>query len=458
MVMGSLPEQVDLAVVGGGVGGYVCAIRAAELGLSVALVEKEKLGGHCLNYACIPSKTLIHIADLFYSAQHAEKFGIHVANATLNAKEMLDWRLAVSKKLEDGVAFLCKSNGIEVYKSTGTFLSSNNLQIGGGENLQFKKAVIATGSDPTTLKGFEFGGNIIDYKQALTLDKIPKSMTILGAGYVSVEIASLYAKFGSRVAIVARSDVLRLFDKDAVALVKKRMQELGVKIYTGVTPASHDANSVTLSSGEKLEAEIIVVAVGLSPYTQDLGLENTKVELDEEGFVIVDNKMQTRDPNILAIGDVTGEPLLAHKAIRQGVVAGEVAANQNSSYDNIVVPAVIFSDPEIAIAGEVEEKEGVKVTKFPMSALGRAIALDATNGFVKIASEEESGLIKGIEIVSQDANSMISEAALAIEMGATVEDLALTIHPHPTYSEAVQEAAEAAMDSPIHFFYGKKKK
>ncbi len=457
MVMGSLPQQVDVAVIGGGVGGYVAAIRAAQLGKSVALVEKNKLGGHCLNYACIPSKTLIHISDIFYQSQHSQKFGINVQSASIDAKKMLDWRMSVAKKLEDGVAFLCKSNSIDVFNGTGTFLSSNSIQLTDGVTLEFKKAIIATGSEPTTLKGFEFGNGIIDYKQALMLDTIPKSMLIIGAGYVSVEIGTLYAKFGTKVTILARSDVLSHFDRDAVNLVKKRMQELGINVITGVNPASRSGNTVTLSNGQTVTVDVIVVATGLSPYTQSLGLENTKVEMDEKGFITVDNTMQTSDPNILAVGDVIGEPMLAHKAIRQGVVAGEVAAGQNSSYDNIVVPAVIFSDPEIAIAGSIEETEGVKVAKFPLSALGRAIALDSTNGFVKIAYEDD-GLVKGVEIVSQDANSMIAEATLAIEMGATVEDIADTIHPHPTYSEAIQEAAEAALGRGIHFFYGKQNK
>ncbi|MCL4379706.1 MAG: dihydrolipoyl dehydrogenase [Candidatus Marsarchaeota archaeon] len=454
MVMGSLPEQVDVAVIGGGVGGYVAAIRAAQLGKSVALVEKEKLGGHCLNYACIPSKTLIHISDIFYQAQHSQKFGINVQGASIDAKKMLDWRMSVSKKLEDGVAFLCKSNGIDVLKGTGTFLSSSSIQLTDGVTLEFKKAIIATGSNPTALKGFEFGDGIIDYKQALMLDHIPKTMLIIGAGYVAVEIGTLYAKLGTQVTVLARSDVLSHFDRDAVELVKGRMVELGVKIATGVTPTSRNGSAVSLSDGSKVDAETIVVATGLSPYTKELGLENTKVKLDDKGFITVDKALQTSDPNILAVGDVIGEPLLAHKAIRQGVIAGEVAAGQHSAYENLVVPAVIFSDPEIAIAGSVEESEGIKVTKFPLTALGRSIALGSTNGFVKIAYEDD-GLVKGVEIVSPDANSMIAEAALAIEMGATIEDIADTIHPHPTYSEAIQEAAEAALGRPVHFFYGK---
>ncbi len=454
MVMGSLPEQVDVAVIGGGVGGYVAAIRAAELGKNVVLVEKEKLGGHCLNYACIPSKTLIHISDIFYEAQHSEKFGINISSASIDAKKMLDWRLGVSKKLEDGVAFLCKSNGVDVLKGTATFISSNSLQLTDGITLEFKKAIIATGSIPKQLKGFEFGDTIIDYKRALMLDRVPKSMLIIGAGYVAVEIGTLYAKLGTKVTILARSDVLSHFDRDAVELVKRRMSELSVSIIAGVTPIERKGNTVSLSNGSSLDAEIIVVATGLSPYTDGLGLENIKVEVDKNGFIKVDNSLQTLDPNILAIGDVIGEPMLAHKAIRQGVVAGEVASGMNSSYSNIVVPAVIFSDPEIAIAGSIEEAEGVKVTKFPLTGLGRAVALDTTKGFIKIAYEDD-GLVKGVEIVSPDANSMIAEAALAIEMGATIEDIADTIHPHPTYSEGIQEVAEAALGRPIHFFYGK---
>lgn len=456
MVMGSLPEDVDLAVIGGGVGGYVSAIRAAELGLNVTLVEKEKMGGHCLNYACIPSKMLIHIANLFYDAQHSQKMGITASGVQLDAKKMYEWRMGVSKKLEDGVNFLCKANGIEVVKGTATFLNSNTIQLTNGTSLDFKKAIIATGSVPMQLDGFEFGSGVIGYKEALMLDAIPKSMVILGAGYVSVEIGTLYAKLGTDVHIVARSDVLSHFDREAVAAVKKRMLELGVKIHTGAEPVSHVANTVKLSSGEEINAEIIVVAVGLTPYTDGLGLENTQVQLDGKGFIKVDSSLTTTDGNILAVGDVIGEPLLAHKAIRQGAVAAEVAAGMRSGFDNLVVPAVIFSDPEVAIAGKIDG-EGLTVTKFPMTAIGRAVALDKTAGFVKIAYDKES-VVKGIEIVGEDANAMIGEAALAIEMGATLEDIADTIHPHPTFSEAVQEAAEAALGRPVHFFYGKKTK
>jgi dihydrolipoamide dehydrogenase len=454
--MGSLPEEVDLAIIGGGVGGYYAAIRAAQLGMNVTLVEKDKMGGHCLNYACIPSKTLIKISDMLYEIRHAGKFGIAAGNVTLDAAKMHDWRMAVSAKLEKGVEFLCRSNGVELVKGQATFLSSNTLQLTNGTSLQFKKAIIATGSEPTVLKGFEFGGNVIDYKQALMLDRIPVSMAILGAGYVSVEIGTLFAKLGAKVHIVARSDVLSRFDKDAVELIKAKMAELGIEVHAGVNPVSRSGNSVTLSDGKAIEAELIVVAVGLSPYTEGLGLENTSVQLDEKGFVKVDGSLRSTDPNILAVGDVIGEPLLAHKAMRQGVVAAEVASGLNSGYDNTVVPAVVFSDPEVAIAGTLEG-EGVSVTKFPLTASGRAIALDTTNGFVKIAYDE-SNVIKGVEIVSDDANDIIGEAVVAIEMGATLEDIADSIHPHPTYSEALQEAAEAALGRPMDFFYGKTKK
>jgi dihydrolipoamide dehydrogenase len=453
MVMGSLPEEVDVAVIGGGVGGYIAAIRASQLKLNAVVVEKDKMGGNCLNYACIPSKTLIHISDIMYDAQHSENFGITAKDISIDAKKMLEWRIGVSKKLEDGVNFLCKSYGIEAIKGAATFLNSNTLQLTDGVSLYFKKAIIATGSEPISMPGFEFKDNVINYKTALMLDKIPKNMVIIGAGYVAVEIGTLYAKLGTKVSIIARSDILSRFDKDAVAVIKKNMDALGIKIYTKSSPVSHDSNSVTLSSGEKIEGELIIVAIGLAPYTKGLGLENTKVTLNAKGFINVDNNLRTSDQNILAVGDVIGEPMLAHKAIRQGVIAGEVAAGQNSSFDNKVIPSVIFSDPEIALAGNIDEAEGIKVAKFPLTALGRAIALGSTSGFVKIAYTKDN-LVKGIEIVSKEASSMISEAALAIEMGATLEDIAATIHPHPTYSEAVAEAADLALKKPIHFFSG----
>ena len=454
MVMGELPENVDIAVVGGGVGGYVAAIRAAELGMSVALVEKEKLGGHCLNYACIPSKTLIHISNILEEIKDSEKFGIRAGNVTVDAKKMYDWRMSVSKKLEDGVAFLCKAHKIDVFKAAATFMDSNTLQLTDGVTLSFKKAIIATGSTPIELKGFEFNDHIIDYKKALMLDYIPESMAIIGAGYVAVEIGTLYAKLGTKVDIVARSDVLSRFDRDAISLVKKRMTSLGIEVHSNASPVSYSDKKITLEDGSTINADIVVVAIGLRPYTDNLGIEKTSAKLNEKGFVVVDKRLATDDKNIFAVGDVIGEPMLAHKAIRQGVIAAEAAYGMPTEYDNIVVPSVIFSDPEIAMAGSIVEREGITVTKFPLSALGRGIALDKTNGFVKIASNHD-GLIEGIEIVAPDANAMIAEAALAIEMGAYLDDIANTIHPHPTFSEAVQEAAEAALGRPVHFFYGK---
>ncbi len=451
MVMGSIPEEVDIAVIGGGVGGYVAAIRAAELGKSVTIVEKDKLGGHCLNYACIPSKTIIHIADLFYSATHSQNLGIS-GSLSIDAKRMHEWRISVSQTLEKGVEGLCRANGIEIVKGEATFLNSNTLQLTNGTSLDFKKAIIATGSVPSSLKGFEFNGrNIIDYKQALSLDYIPKSIAIIGAGYVSVEIAGMFAKLGSSVHVIARSDVLSRFDPEAVALVKKRLANLGAVVHLNAAPSSYDGKVLRLSSGEEIPAEVVVVAIGLVPYTDGLELHNTKVAVDGRGFVSVDSSLQTTDQNILAIGDVVGEPMLAHKAIRQGVIAAEKASGLNSGFDNIVIPAVIFSDPEIAIAGSLDAKN---VKKFPMSAVGRGIALDRKEGFVKMAYDDDN-IVRGIEIVGQDANAMIAEAALAIEMGATLEDIADTIHPHPTFSEAVQEAAEAALGRPLHFYYGK---
>ena len=452
--MGSIPEEVDVAVIGGGVGGYIAAIRAAELGKAAAVIEKGKMGGHCLNYACIPSKTLIHIADIVHSANNSEEFGI-TGRVSVDPKKMYEWRMGVSDKLENGVKFLCKAHGIDMFNAEATFISSNKLQLTDGVEIDFKKAIIATGSEPTGLNGFEFSERILDYKRALMLDFIPKSITIIGAGYVAVEIGTLYAKLGSKVHIIARSDVLSHFDTEATALVKKSMESLGIKVHRGASPSSYDDKSITLSDGTKIESDVIVGAVGLSPYTKGLGLENTKVALNSKGFIEVDGALRTADENIYAVGDVVGEPMLAHKAMRQGVIAGEAASGQNSGYDNIVVPAVIFSDPEIAIAGIIEG-EGISITKFPLSALGRAIALNSTKGFVKIAYNKERQ-VKGVEIVSDDANAMIAEAALAIEMGASVEDIADTIHPHPTYSEAVQEAAEAAMGRPIHFYYGDNK-
>ncbi len=351
--------------------------------------------------------------------------------------------------------YLCKSNGIEVIKTEATFISSNKVQMANGEELDFEKAIIATGSEPKSLQGFGIGGNIIDYKAALMLNEIPETMAIIGAGYVSVEIGTLFAKFGTKVDIIAHSDLLSKFDKDAVGIVKKRMQELGITIHTNSEPASLDGAALKLTTGETLNTQVIVSAVGLIPYTKGLGLQNTKVILDDKGFIKVNSSMQTDDPAIYAVGDVIGEPLLAHKAIRQGEIAAEAASGKSSAFDNRIIPSVIFSDPEIAVAGTIDQ-EGLRVKKFPLTALGRAIALGMSEGFIKIAYDSNQN-VKGVEIVSTDANAMIAEAALAIEMGATLEDIADTIHPHPTFSELFQEVACAALDRPVHFYYGAKK-
>ncbi len=453
MVMGSIPENADLAVIGGGLGGYISAIRASQLGFNVVLIEKHKLGGHCLNYACIPSKTLIHISDILYNAKNSENFGISADNISIDAKKMLDYRINVSKKLEEGVGFLCKANGIEVIKGEATFLSSNTLQVSEGIKINFKKAIIATGSEPVQIKGFEFNDiDIIDYKKALLLDKIPETIAIIGGGFVGVEIGTLYAKLGSKVSIIARSDILSSFDQDAVAVVKKRMVKLNINIFTNSLPVSYADKVLLLDNGNKVNTEIIIVAVGMHPFTENLGLENTKVETDQKGFIKTNNRLYTTDPNILAVGDVIGMPMLAHKAIRQGIVAAE-SINSNAFFDNLVIPSVVFSDPEIAVVGDIKSST-LKIAKFPLTALGRAIAFNRTDGFVKIAYDENN-MIKGVEIVSEDANALISEATLAIEMGANLEDIADTIHPHPTFAESIQEAAEIGLGKPIHFFVKK---
>ncbi|MCL4380722.1 dihydrolipoyl dehydrogenase [Candidatus Marsarchaeota archaeon] len=451
--MGSVPEDVDVVVIGAGVGGYIAAIRAAELGKSVALIEKHKLGGHCLNYACIPSKTLIHISDVFYSAKNSNQFGINANEVLIDAKQMLDYRLGVSNKLEEGVGFLCRAHGIDIIKGEASFLSSSSLQVTEGVIINFKKAIIATGSEPSALKGFEFNGtDIIDYKKALMLDRIPKTMAIIGAGFVGVEIGTLYAKLGANVSIVARSDLLSGFDRDAVNIVKKRMEAIGINIILNSNPMSYSNGVMALDTGAAVNAELAVVAIGLKPYTKNLSLENTKVDVDVNGFIKVDQRLYTSDPNILAIGDVIGMPMLAHKAMRQGIVAAE-SSQKDAFFDNAVIPSVVFSDPEIAVVGNISDPS-LKIAKFPLTALGRAIAFARTEGFVKIAYDS-SNTVKGIEIVSDDANALIAEAALAIEMGANLEDIADTIHPHPTFSESLQEAAELGLGRPVHFFVKK---
>ena len=456
--------KAESVVVGAGPGGYVAAIRLGQLNKKVVLVDEDKLGGICLNYGCIPSKALISASESFDKIKNTSKMGIKVDKITIDFKKMQEWKDGIVSKLNQGIEFLCKKNNVTVVKGTAFFENSNRLKITNGKDISyidFENAVIASGSKPVELPSFKFDGNkIISSREALCLKEIPKNLVVIGGGYIGLELGTVYARLGSKVCIVEMTEqILPGFDKSVVSILQKNLERLNVDVYVNAKADKIENNKVVINSKEKgkvlLDASKVLVAVGRYPNTKNLGLENTKVKLDKKGFIEVDKNLKTDDGNIYAIGDVSIGPMLAHKASSQGKFVAEAIAGNKDKYENVVVPAVIFTDPEIAIVG-LNEREAknkgikTKMGKFPFSLSSRAMTKNETEGFVKVIANEKNSKIIGVQIIGSDASDLTSEASLAIKMGATLDDVALTIHPHPTLSESLMEAAEATMGKAIH--------
>ncbi|MDP6600063.1 MAG: dihydrolipoyl dehydrogenase [Candidatus Woesearchaeota archaeon] len=456
--------KAESVVVGAGPGGYVAAIRLGQLNKKVVLVDEDKLGGICLNYGCIPSKALISASESFDKIKKTSKMGIEVDKITIDFKKMQEWKDGIVSKLNQGIEFLCKKNNVTIVKGTAFFENSNRLKITNGKNISyidFENAVIASGSKPVELPSFKFAGNkIISSREALCLKEIPKNLVVIGGGYIGLELGTVYARLGSKVCIVEMTEqILPGFDKSVVSILQKNLERLNVDVYVNAKADKIENNKVVINSKEKgkvlLDASKVLVAVGRYPNTKNLGLENTKVKLDKKGFIEVDKNLKTDDGNIYAIGDVSIGPMLAHKASSQGKFVAEAIAGNKDKYENVVVPAVIFTDPEIATVG-LNEREAknkgikTKMGKFPFSLSSRAMTKNETEGFVKVIANEKNSKIIGVQIIGSDASDLISEASLAIKMGATSDDVALTIHPHPTLSESLMEAAEATMEKAIH--------
>ncbi len=468
MVMGDIVTGCDVLVVGGGPGGYTAAIRASQLGKDVILVEKYDLGGVCVYRGCIPSKALIHAANLIYAIKNPGNTGIK-GSVEFDFKKLQQWKFEVVKKLRDGIGFLCKKYGVAVIKGEVFFESSDKARVtlpdGEIQTIQFENAIIATGSRPSDFPGFPYDGKfIINSNEALSLMRVPDDMVIIGAGYIGIELGTMYAKLGTKVKITQRSPrILTKFDPELVEVVSQKMKKLGMEIYYNSKPEGmrKENNRVVVTISDKegkkteLKADKIMVAVGVKPNSESIGLENTKVEVDEKGFIKVDEKRRTTAPKIYAVGDVAGAPFLAHKAFREGKVAAEAIAGLPSAFDNRAIPATVFSEPEIATVGLGEEsaKKSYEIItgRFPFRASGSALTLiNGTEGFVKVVANKKNGEILGIHIVGADASMLVSEASLAIENAAFLEDLAGTIHPHPTLPEALAEAAEVALGKVIH--------
>ncbi|MFC7081868.1 dihydrolipoyl dehydrogenase [Halorussus caseinilyticus] len=470
MVVGDISTGTDVLVIGAGPGGYVAAIRAGQLDLDVTLVEKDAYGGTCLNYGCIPSKAMITASDLAHEAGHAEEMGIY-ADPEVEMGEMVGWKDGVVDQLTGGVEKLCKANGVELMEGRAEFASEDKARIvhggegQGSETVEFEHAIVSTGSRPIEVPGFDFGDDpVLDSRQALALEEVPESLVIVGAGYIGMELAGVFAKLGTDVTVVEMLDsVLPGYEDDLARPVKKRAEELDIDFHFGEAASgweeSGDGITVRTEDEEgtvsEFGAEKVLVAVGREPVTDTLELENAGVETDENGFVQTDDRARTNVDHIYAIGDVAGEPMLAHKASKEGQVAAEVIAGEPSALDYQAVPAAVFTDPEIGTVGMTEQEaqeQGFEpvVGKFPFNASGRALTTGHADGFVRVVADEPSGFLLGAQIVGPEASELIAELGFAIEMGATLEDVAATIHTHPTLSEAVMEAAENALGHAIH--------
>lgn len=465
MVMGSLKQEAEVLVIGGGPGGYAAALRAADLGKDVTLIEeRENLGGVCLTEGCIPSKTLINAIEIALDAKQAADMGVVFEGVRLDEDKLRKWTQTVVSELSSGVSALLKGRGVEVIKGRARFDSDHSVLIEGGQvsGVEFKQCIIATGSRINEIPE-AYDLPIWSSSEALKIPSIPERLVVVGGGYIGLEMGLVYAGLGSKVHMVEFFPRLLVgADPDLVDVVVKSCKQRFEDILTdsrvtGINKTDKGF-SVTIDHHNErlhLEADQVLVAVGRKPNTDDLGLEHTSVKVDDKGVIEVNDQCRTTQENIYAIGDVVKGPMLAHKASREAKVAAEVIAGEPSAFDNRAVPAVIFTDPEIAWAGlteqEAKEKgQKINVGKFPLKALGKARAINRKEGFVKVLSDPESQLVLGVGIVGHKASELIAEGALAIEMGATLEDLMVTIHPHPTLSEAVMEAAEAASGSSVH--------
>ncbi|MEK6869840.1 MAG: dihydrolipoyl dehydrogenase, partial [Nanoarchaeota archaeon] len=387
-------------------------------------MDKDKLGGICLNYGCIPSKAMIYAAEFLDKIKKSENMGISAEKVTMDFSKMQDWKNNIISRLNKGIESLCKSNKIKIVRGEAYFEGSNKLKVTNGKNVdyvEFKKAIIAVGSKPVELPGFKFDGKkIISSTEALYLNKIPKNLAVIGGGYIGLELGTVYAKLGSKVNVIEMTEqILPGFDKEIVNVLQRNLEKLGVGIYLNSKASKFENGKVTIESNGKgnltIDADNVLVAVGRIPVTNNMGLENTKVKLDAKGFIKVDENLRTNDKDIYAIGDVSTGPMLAHKASSQGKFVAEAMAGNRDSYENIIVPAVIFTDPEIATVG-IDEKEAkdkgirIKTGKFPFRVSSRAMTRNATEGFVKVIADGKSNKILGVQIVGSEASDLISEA------------------------------------------------
>ena len=461
--------KTDIVVLGAGPGGYAAAFYAADKGQKVILIEQDRLGGVCLNRGCIPSKALLHATKLIGDAGAAAAHGITFSSPTIDLAKLRAWKNSILEKLSSGVAALAKARGVTVLRGRGLFENSTTLRVeteAGQQFIAFGKAIIAVGSKPALPKAFDLGNpRIMTSTEALEIDDIPAELLVIGGGYIGMELGTVYARLGSRVTVVeALPTILAGADPDLARPVAraadKTFKEIRLNTKVKKMATAGKQIKVTFDKVEELYDRVLV-AVGRSPNCTDLGLEATKVGLDEKGFIKVNGQQQTADPTIYAIGDCAGGLLLAHKASREARVAVDAITGETVALQNVIIPAVVFTEPEVAWAGLTEAEAqakgiAVQVAKFPWSASGRAMTFDATDGVTKLVIDPATERILGVGIAGHGAGELISEGVLAIEMGATAFDLASAVHPHPTLSETLMEAAEVFYGHSTHLFARKR--
>lgn len=468
MVVGDMSIELDTVVIGSGPGGYVAAIRASQKGQNVAIVEKEFIGGVCLNVGCIPSKALITASERFAQSKDSEVFGVTSENVKIDFEKTQDWKEnQVVNRLTSGVEMLLKKNNVEILEGEAFFVDTHNLRVmqdDGAQSYSFNNAIVATGSRPIELKEFKWSERVLDSTGALALQEIPETLTVIGGGYIGSELAGVYATLGTKVTILEGLDsILSGFDKDMVKLVEKEFKSKDTDIITNAMAQGVEETDtgVTVTyevdgKEETIDSDYVLVTVGRRPNTDDMGLDIAGVELDEQGLVKVDEQgRSTSADSIFAIGDIVPGAALAHKASYEGKIAAAAISGEKVAVDYRAMPAVAFSTPEIASVGYTadEAKEAgleVSTTKFPLGGNGRAISMAKLEGFVRLVTTKEDNVIVGGQVAGANASDLIAELGLAVESGMNAQDISLTVHSHPSLAESINDAAEAALGMPIH--------
>lgn len=467
MVVGTQAINVDTLIIGSGPGGYVAAIRAAELGQKVVIVERDYIGGVCLNVGCIPSKALIQAGHLYSTLQHGNPFGVSVSEPKIDFTKTQEWKQnQVVNKLTGGVELLLKKHKVEIVRGEAYFNDNETVNVINGDDshvYRFKRALIATGSRPVEIPHFKFSGRVIDSTGALNLKDVPEHLIIIGGGVIGAELAGAYMNLGSKITIIEGLDhILNGFDGELIQPVLNNFKKNGVEIVTEATAveANQTDKDVTVTyeadgTTKTVTGDYCLVSVGRRPNTDQLGLNNTNIKLNKRGLIEVNDSMQTSVKHIYAIGDVIAGPALAHKASFEAKVAAAAMGGEDAHDTHYVLPAVAYTNIELATVGETpqsiaEKKLDAKSSKFPFAASGRAMTMDQTEGFIRLITDNPTGGIIGAQIVGPEASNLISELTLAIENGLTIKDIELTIHPHPTLGEEIMDAAELAAGLPIH--------